>query len=143
MALTLGALLEASLLVVNAICVLHEKRFLAKGKYVFKFLKVVLLNDFFFVNFVLLWITNSSILTSTSEERERWILFCFLFDKKIYLSKLETEFKISIFEDETPFVTTFNLLTKLVSLFNQKIPWKIPTKTKTCKMWYNQFKKVI
>ena len=45
MALTLGALLEASLLVVNAICVLHEKRFLAKGKYVFKFLKV-LLNDF-------------------------------------------------------------------------------------------------
>ena len=47
MALTLGALLEASLLVVNAICVLHEKRFLAKGKYVFKFLKVVLLNDFF------------------------------------------------------------------------------------------------
>jgi len=30
MALTLGALLEASLLVVNAICVLHEKRFLAK-----------------------------------------------------------------------------------------------------------------
>ena len=45
MALTLGALLEASLLVVNAICVLHEKRFLAKGKY--EFLKVVLLNDFF------------------------------------------------------------------------------------------------
>ena len=39
MALTLGALLEASLLVVNAICVLHEKRFLAKGKYVFKFFK--------------------------------------------------------------------------------------------------------
>jgi hypothetical protein len=30
MALTLGALLGASLLVVNAICVLHEKRFLAK-----------------------------------------------------------------------------------------------------------------
>ena len=30
MALSLGALLEASLLVVNAICVLHEKRFLAK-----------------------------------------------------------------------------------------------------------------
>ena len=30
MALTLGALLEASLLVVNAICVLHKKRFLAK-----------------------------------------------------------------------------------------------------------------
>ena len=28
MALTLGALLEASLLVVNAICVLHEKRIL-------------------------------------------------------------------------------------------------------------------
>ena len=51
MALTLGALLEASLLVVNAICVLHEKRFLAKGKYVFKFLKVPL-NDFLFVNFV-------------------------------------------------------------------------------------------
>ena len=51
MALTLGALLEASLLVVNAICVLHEKRFLAKGKYVFKFLKVVLLNDFFFCKF--------------------------------------------------------------------------------------------
>ena len=45
-------------------------------------------------------------------------LFCFLFDKKIYLSKVETEFKISIFEDETHFVTTFNLLTKLVSLFN-------------------------
>jgi len=30
MALTLWALLEAGLLVVNAICVLHEKRFLAK-----------------------------------------------------------------------------------------------------------------
>ena len=25
-----------------------------------------------------------------------FILFCFLFDKKIYLSKVETEFKISI-----------------------------------------------
>ena len=33
------------------------------------------------------------------------ILFCFLLDKNIYLSKVETEFKISIFEDETPFVT--------------------------------------
>ena len=32
MALTLWALLEAGLLVVNAICVLHEQRFLAKGK---------------------------------------------------------------------------------------------------------------
>ena len=31
MALTLWALLEAGLLVVNAICVLHEQRFLAKG----------------------------------------------------------------------------------------------------------------
>ena len=30
MALTLWALLEAGLLVVNAICVLHEQRFLAK-----------------------------------------------------------------------------------------------------------------
>ncbi len=30
MAFTLGALLEATLLVVNAICVLHERRFLAK-----------------------------------------------------------------------------------------------------------------
>lgn len=30
MALTLGALLEASLLVLNAICILHEKRFLSK-----------------------------------------------------------------------------------------------------------------
>ena len=54
------------------------------------------------------------------------ILFCFLLDKNIYLSKVETEFKISIFEDETPFVTsrTFNLLTKPVSLFNQKSPEK-------------------
>ena len=32
MALTLWALLEAGLLVVNAICVLHEQRFMAKGK---------------------------------------------------------------------------------------------------------------
>jgi hypothetical protein len=31
MAFTLWALLEAALLVVNAICILHEKRFLAKG----------------------------------------------------------------------------------------------------------------
>lgn len=30
MAFTLGALLEAVLLVINAICVLHEKRFLVK-----------------------------------------------------------------------------------------------------------------
>jgi len=30
MALSLGALLEAGLLVVNAICILHERRFLAK-----------------------------------------------------------------------------------------------------------------
>ncbi len=30
MAFTLGALLEATLLVVNAICILHERRFLAK-----------------------------------------------------------------------------------------------------------------
>ena len=53
-----------------------------------------------------------------------FILSSFLFDKKIYLLKVETEFKISIFEDENPFVTTFNLLTKLVSLFNQKSPQK-------------------
>ena len=33
MAFTLWALLEAGLLMVNAICVLHEQRFLAKGKY--------------------------------------------------------------------------------------------------------------
>ena len=32
MALTIMALLEAGLLVVNAICVLHEQRFLAKGE---------------------------------------------------------------------------------------------------------------
>ncbi len=32
MAFTLWALLEAGLLVLNAICILHEKRFLAKGK---------------------------------------------------------------------------------------------------------------
>ena len=32
MAFTLWALLEAGLLVVNAICVLHEQRFLAKGE---------------------------------------------------------------------------------------------------------------
>ena len=32
MAFTLWALLEAGLLIVNAICVLHEQRFLAKGK---------------------------------------------------------------------------------------------------------------
>ncbi len=32
MAFTLWALLEAGLLVVNAICVLHERRFLAKSK---------------------------------------------------------------------------------------------------------------
>ncbi len=32
MAFTLWALLEAGLLVVNAICVLHERRFLAKGE---------------------------------------------------------------------------------------------------------------
>ncbi len=31
MAFTLWSLLEASLLLVNAICVLHEERFLAKG----------------------------------------------------------------------------------------------------------------
>ena len=30
MALTLWALIEAALLVTNAICILHEKRFLAK-----------------------------------------------------------------------------------------------------------------
>jgi len=30
MAFTLGALLEAVLLIINAICVLHEKRFLVK-----------------------------------------------------------------------------------------------------------------
>ena len=33
MAFTLWALLEAGLLIVNAICVLHEQRFLAKGKF--------------------------------------------------------------------------------------------------------------
>ena len=33
MAFTLWALLEAGLLLVNAICVLHEQRFLAKGKF--------------------------------------------------------------------------------------------------------------
>jgi len=32
MAFTLWALLEAGLLVINAICILHEKRFLTKGK---------------------------------------------------------------------------------------------------------------
>lgn len=32
MAFTLWGLLEASLLLVNAICILHEERFLAKGK---------------------------------------------------------------------------------------------------------------
>ena len=31
MTLTLGALLEAGLLMINAICILHEQRFLAKG----------------------------------------------------------------------------------------------------------------
>ena len=35
MAFTLWALLEAGLLIVNAICVLHEQRFLAKGKSIF------------------------------------------------------------------------------------------------------------
>ena len=34
MAFTLWALLEASLLVINAICVLNEQRFLAKGKHI-------------------------------------------------------------------------------------------------------------
>ena len=32
MAFTLYSLLEAALLVLNAVCVLHEERFLAKGK---------------------------------------------------------------------------------------------------------------
>ena len=36
MAFTLWALLEAGLLIVNAICVLHEQRFLAKGKRILK-----------------------------------------------------------------------------------------------------------
>ena len=40
MALTLWALLEAGLLVVNAICVLHEKRFLAKSKSEFLYFSV-------------------------------------------------------------------------------------------------------
>ena len=33
MAFTLWSLLESALLVLNAICVLHEQRFLAKGAY--------------------------------------------------------------------------------------------------------------
>ena len=34
MAFSLWALIEAGLLVVNAICILHEQRFLAKGSFI-------------------------------------------------------------------------------------------------------------
>jgi hypothetical protein len=43
MAFTFWSLLEASLLIVNAICVLHEERFLAKGE-------IIILKSIVFIN---------------------------------------------------------------------------------------------